>query len=181
MVSSVDMQTHPARSLDNAVIEDRPWDAHPQVKSQLAAFGESMEKDSAAQRGEVATLVQSAAERGKEFIDDTLQLSNVQASHCGLTMGLPDSPDTHRTRMVGSAKLQRTAQLQDGHADGVHDIVAITLMMIQSFLRAVLQHSTSISAPTTSGLEMLPPKFTRTAMQRHGDVSGCLLCNGVRV
>ena len=55
---------------------------HLQVKSQLAAFGESMERDSAAQRGEVATLVQSAAERGKEFIDDTLQLSNVQASHC---------------------------------------------------------------------------------------------------
>ena len=56
----------------------------PQVRSQLAAFGESMEKDSAAQRGEVATLVQSAAERGKEFIDDTLQLSNVQASYSSL-------------------------------------------------------------------------------------------------
>ena len=54
---------------------------HVQVRSQLAAFGGSMEKDSAAQRAEVATLVQGAAQRGKEFIDDTLQLSNVQASH----------------------------------------------------------------------------------------------------
>jgi hypothetical protein len=50
-----------------------------QVRSQLAAFGDSMEKDSAAQRSEVTTLVQRAAERGKDFIDDTLQLSNVQA------------------------------------------------------------------------------------------------------
>ena len=64
------------------MINNRLWTSHMQVRSQLAAFGASMEKDSAAQRGEVATLVQSAAERGKEFIDDTLQLSNVQASCC---------------------------------------------------------------------------------------------------
>ena len=50
------------------------------MRSQLAAFSDSMENDSAAQRSEVTALVQRAAERGKDFIDDTLQLSNVQVS-----------------------------------------------------------------------------------------------------
>ena len=66
-----------------------------QVRSQLAAFGNSMEKDSAAQRGEVAVLVQNAAERGKGLIDDTLQLSNVQAS---FAPSLSDHSRSHRLR-----------------------------------------------------------------------------------
>ena len=53
----------------------------------MAAFRDSMEKDSTAQRSEVATLVQRAAERGKDFIDDTLQLSNVQVSLEAITRG----------------------------------------------------------------------------------------------
>ena len=49
------------------------------VAAQLAAFRGIMDKDSAAQRGAVAGLVGAAAERGKHFVDATLQLSNVQA------------------------------------------------------------------------------------------------------
>lgn len=49
------------------------------VSSQLAAFQSSMEKDSAAQSAEVGALLRSAADRGKGFVDATLQLSNVQA------------------------------------------------------------------------------------------------------
>ncbi len=113
---------------------------HLQVKSQLAAFGESMERDSAAQRGEVATLVQSAAERGKEFIDDTLQLSNVQASRCGLRSACQIRLTlTETIRSVGTTDMQRTAQLQDGCADGLHKIVAVTLIMTSLHVWAVWQ------------------------------------------
>jgi len=46
------------------------------VSSQLAAFQSSMEKDSAAQSAEVGALLRGAADRGKGFVDATLQLSH---------------------------------------------------------------------------------------------------------
>ena len=49
------------------------------VRRQLSDFRGAMERDGAAQRAEVAGAVGHAIGRGKDFVDATLQLSNVAA------------------------------------------------------------------------------------------------------
>ncbi len=49
------------------------------VGDQLSGFAADMERDSKAQRLECATAVDAVAARGGAFIDDSLQLGNVEA------------------------------------------------------------------------------------------------------